>query len=407
VWFSAYTEGFQSAPKVYNLTVPTDAKDTGDIPIGHVGRYVRLMPSLSSTAMNISQVVIKDVSGNNLGMKRGVSVTSSDTKSGAAPPSSVVNGKLTINPWANLWHSLDSTDAYLQIDLGSEQYLASIQILGRADCCNRLVGMRIQISEEDPNIVAVMNPGPMDLIGVTFPKNMAKYALSVYGDPMTARMNLMSNYNTLQSQMQTTQYDQGVVNAWSADPLKESCKQLDTIRSNFMAQLATAKKSIKDLSGTVQLAGDIHDQNMGYQARLTNVCKGNLTADCMSLATQDAPMFSLLASYNTAEKDVYSNEYDISNNLQTITDAYRVLGCDVPADMVLPKDTSIGMIDTTDLTSKLQNFSPYYISPDIMKYIVGSIAPANKVEDKLQYSSDQMVIINQVVNNIKTLTNTT
>lgn len=406
-WMSVQ-EGFQSAaPNVRQITLPNDAKDTGDIQLGYVGRYVRLMASLTGDKyMNISQVIIKGANATNLGMKPGVIVTSSSTNPGALPPSSVVNGTLTVKSSNNLWQSSNSPNEFLMIDLGSEQYLTSIRILGRADSNNRMVGLRIQISQEDPKLLTVMNPSPTDLIQITFNKNISKCALAKYGDPVAARAKLISQYNDLEAEM-VGQYDPRVIAAWSSNPRKESCTQLKKLRDTFMTRLTETQKQIKDLSGTLQVAGDIRDQNAEYQNLLANTCKGQLTTDCISLAVQDAPMFSLLAKYDTANIDLYSNEYDISNNLQTVIDTYKILNCPLDPAMVLATDTSIGTIDTTVLTSKLQNFSPYYISPDMMKNIIDSIVPASDVKDKLQYSSDQLVSIGHIVRNIKALTNTT
>jgi hypothetical protein len=405
-WLSV-KEGFQSTtPNVREITLPTDAKDTGDIKLGYVGRYVRLMASRTGDKyMNISQVIIKGSDGSNLGIKPGVVVTSSSTNPGALPPSSVVDGRLTVRPSTNIWHSLDNPNEFLLIDLGSEQYLSSIRILGRADSNNRLIGLRIQISQEDPNLLTVMNPSETDLIKITFNKNISKYALTKYGDPVAARAKLISQYNDIETEM-VGKYDQNVVAAWSSNPRKESCKELKKLRDTFITRLAETQKQIKDLDGTLQVAGDIRDQNAEYQNLLANTCKGNLTTDCISLAVQDAPMFSLLAKYDTANIDLYSNEYDISNNLQTVIDTYKILNCQLDPAMVLPTDTTMGTIDTTALTAKLQNFSPYYISPDIMKNIIESIVPASDVKDKLQYSSDQLVNIGHIIKNIKALTNT-
>jgi hypothetical protein len=401
-------EGFQtSAKNLYEITVPRELKDTGDIQVGYIGRYVRLMPSLTGEKpINISQVVIKDKTGNNIGMKPGVLVTSSSTHPVGLAPSSVVDGTLTVKSWNNLWHSLDGPNEFLLIDLKSEQYITSIRILGRADCCNRLAGLRIQISEEDPNLVDVMNPGPTDIIRVTFNKQISNYALNKYGNAVTARAKLISQYNQLETEM-GAEYDPKVRADWSSDPRGETCLELKKLGDNFIKQLATTQKQIQDLSGTMNVAAELHDQNAEYQNTLTNTCKGQLTADCISLASQDGPIFSLLAKYNATSSDLYSNEYDISNNLQTVIDTYNILKCPVDPAMVLPTDTSIGNIDTAVLTSKLQTFSPYYISPDKMKNIVGSIIPANNVSDKIQYSSDQLVNIGNIVQNIKTLTNTT
>ena len=127
---------------------------------------------------------------------------------------------------------------------------------------------------------------------------------------------------------------------------------------------------------------------------------------CKNLASQDGPLFSLLSQYNTSQYDLYSGQIDISDNIQTIRDVYTILNCPAKADMGMPTGEELGTIDTTALTVKLQSFSPYYLSPDILQNIVRSIVSANDIGGTLQYTSDTLVNINQIVNNIKTLTNT-
>ena len=69
-------------------------------------------------------------------------------------------------------------------------------------------------------------------------------------------------------------------------------------------------------------------------------------------------------------------------------------------------DKNTGSVDTTVLRSKLQQLSPYYLSPDTLQYITSSIISAADSQATIMTTSDILININTVINNIKTLTKT-
>lgn len=69
-------------------------------------------------------------------------------------------------------------------------------------------------------------------------------------------------------------------------------------------------------------------------------------------------------------------------------------------------DNTIGNVDTTTLSMKLQQLSPYYLSPDTLKYITSSIISASDAKSSISASSDVIINIKNVIDNIKTLTTT-
>lgn len=79
---------------------------------------------------------------------------------------------------------------------------------------------------------------------------------------------------------------------------------------------------------------------------------------------------------------------------------------DSAGDMIYNSNTNLGTIDTTTLLSKLQQLSPYYLSPDTLQYITSSIISATDTENSLITSSDILINITNIINNIKFLTNT-
>jgi hypothetical protein len=79
---------------------------------------------------------------------------------------------------------------------------------------------------------------------------------------------------------------------------------------------------------------------------------------------------------------------------------------DAGGNVAYNSERDVGTIDTTVLRSKLQQLSPYYLSPDTLQYITGSIISAADSQASIMTTSDILINITNVINNIKTLTNT-
>jgi len=139
--------------------LPTGAVDQTVQTNGYKGRYVRLRPSLISGDgwVQVSQVVVKDAAGTNIARGKPVFTTSVRCEGGGCfqQGSVTVDGVLTPRSGANVWQPMtgNRTTEYMEVDLGSEVAISSIQVQGRPDCCNgihgndRMTGMRIEINQ--------------------------------------------------------------------------------------------------------------------------------------------------------------------------------------------------------------------------------------------------------------------
>jgi len=259
-----------------------------------------------------------------------------------------------------------------------------------------------QVRSPDPN-------DPNDMIPVKFSKYVSMYALAKYNyDVSGARQALFTQYDTLQSEMSTNLYDQATVAAWKANPKGQTCTQLNTLMNTFTTKLADLRTSVQDLSGTAVLASSMRDENMAYQVKHKNVCgKNPISPECIRLASQEGPVFPLLTQYNTVNNSLFSNEYDLSNNIQMLQATYDILQCTNPnPNARFEVQSTTGFVDTATLLTKLQDFSPYYLSPDTLSYITGSIVSATDSQASVATTSDVYINITNILNNIKTLTNT-
>jgi len=168
-----------------------------------------------------------------------------------------------------------------------------------------------------------------DKMPIEFSKYISIYALAKYNDISGARMALFNDYDTLQTEMSRNLYNQTSVAQWGADPKTNSCNQLDSIRKTFLQKIFNLRSQIQDLSGTSVLASNMRDENLAFQEKYKSVCKGTpLSPACVQLANQEGPVFSLLAKYETVNNNIFSAEFDISENLQTLNDTYTILHCD-------------------------------------------------------------------------------
>jgi hypothetical protein len=317
----------------------------------------------------------------------------------------------------------------------------------------------LRVSSPDPS-------DPNDHLPIKFSNYMSVYALARNSDLSGARSSLFSCYDTLQSEMATNLYDNTKREAWNRYPKLETCKKLDAVRAKYIIDYTNLNKMIQDLSGTEITAEKMVGENRAIQAKLTNICKTSpISQACKNLAEQDLPLYELLSKYDNVNVNLFSNSVDISNNLLLVNQVYRVMGCTEPNQFfstyfggptfwvdknkkypidigtcltchpctftnIAPqsffdiletsatpfecsmvrssqleiKDSELPLIDTDTLRTKLQEMSPYYLSPDIVDAVTSSIE--NNSAADLQTTPEILANISKVIGNIKRFTNT-
>ena len=142
--------------------LPTNDADQTIYTDEYEGRYIRIRPSVlkGDGWLNISQVIVNDVTLSNIAAGKLVYATSNYPQS--ENPRIVLDDSRVVRDFPNLWQS--GTNArdkeFLEIDLGDVNFISSIQILGRGNCRNaqycidRMMGVRIEINQHtSPNIL--------------------------------------------------------------------------------------------------------------------------------------------------------------------------------------------------------------------------------------------------------------
>jgi len=490
----------------------------------YLGRYVRIRPILYSAwgdgNVSLSSVIVRDRAGNNISIGKPTYTTS--IWPGTPPVTQLVDGKTTPNR-GTAFASGNRETEFIEIDLGSEVYVATIRILGGSDCCfpgqggyvsDRQKGLRVIVSsntsneaaaayatavlykavvpveipvpiapvqpiievrpvaprpqvaeiaepipiqplrpiveigpgggrrevaeiagpaviplkkvetepkatsfwdlvykvdkEQDPvaigKVSQVSDPDPNDtndLMPLKFSKYISIYALSQYGDLSGARQALFNNYNSMQSGLSKNVYSPPPE---GTDLKARSCANLDAARNSYTIKYNQVVTATQDLSGMAIKAGAMREENLAYQNANIEACKGgNRSPACISLASQEGPLFSLLAKYDTVNNTLAtSGAIDISNNLNVINTAYKFLGC-AGAPLAFSQNLAV-TIDTQTLISQLNQMSPYYLSPDTLQYITTSIISGPETDKSLMTDAEMLINISRVISNIKTMT---
>jgi hypothetical protein len=162
-------------PKRGKYILPTNDADQTISTNEYEGRYIRIRPSVQNGDgwLNISQVIVNDVTLSNIAAGKLVYATSNYPQ--IESPSIVVDDSRAVRDFPNLWQSgtNDRNKEFLEIDLGDMNFISSIQILGRGNCRNaqycidRMMGVRIEINKHtNPNVLNAYASGALARIPV-------------------------------------------------------------------------------------------------------------------------------------------------------------------------------------------------------------------------------------------------
>ena len=229
-------------------------------------------------------------------------------------------------------------------------------------------------------IEEVMYPKETDAFKMVFPRIFSLYALyEAGGDSALARNNLMVNYTDIQNRFVTVFQIPDENMRWSSNPKAETCAKLGEIQALLNSKVGAARKGVQDVSGTQMIAMGMKDDNMKFQKEYASACAKNMTPECKQLANQDGTVFPLLDDYDELNLQIFQDEDDIKDTLETIDITFSLLGC-TTKEMGYSAESDIGVIDVDSLREKLGELSPYYISPANLQYISRTLAGTDEVD---------------------------
>lgn len=272
-------------------------------------------------------------------------------------------------------------------------------------------------------ISAVSNPGPKDKFKMTFGNIISVYALAKYNmNSSAARAALIQNYDAIQAELTTevqTASEKTTATAFKTSPENAkttACSQLNTLAISLYGRVINIMAAVQDLSGTEILAESLHDENMRFQkGSAGKACTGQGATPspaCILLATQDETLFPIIHGYDEANVSLLTNGQTVQDVLNLVLQAYNGMQCQMPQisgpsiSSVFSEDylASLGIINTQNFVDKLQELSPYYISPTLVGYITRQLVATDEYSSNIQSTTDYIQSMSKTTNSIVSLT---
>ena len=256
-------------------------------------------------------------------------------------------------------------------------------------------------------IKRVSDPFPGDPFQVSFPKYISAYALAKYKrESVPARNDLLNNYDTNLRELTTLVYDQTRIAEWNTDPKTQSCVAIDIVKNNFAASLASLRLKMQELEGNVDTLAKMRDENLQFQKQYLSVCSTTPPSQaCVDLASQEPILFPLLAIFGKLNTNIFTTEIEIQENINVLNDTFKLLKCS-GGDVSVDIEKDVGTVDTLLLQEKLQILSPYYISPDTLRYVTNILITPEQVDESRLTNTTIYNDTNNTIKTIKTVTGT-
>ena len=190
---------------------------------------------------------------------------------------------------------------------------------------------------------------------------------------------------------------------------QKACNEISAKRIFLKQYMAALRSPVQDLSGVLLKGIDVKNENMNYQNQYTDSCLNNLTQGCMALASVDSGVFQTLPDMDLFYQNLLIGGYDLETLLDQLNFYSNLLNCPlVPgsqatydaSDNSIEIDRDIGVVDTEGLAYNLESLSPYYLSPDVVQYLLKFLISQEQL-DNLNYTS--IDYINQETKLVKQL----
>jgi len=220
------------------------------------------------------------------------------------------------------------------------------------------------------------------------------------------------------------------------DGYTEACRELTGKRNFLQSYVGYLRAPIQDLNATMISAKLAKQENMAFQNVWNEKCSSiqdietntSTTAKaCRALASVDQYELGLLddidqfyasvllenqdkLDYNLRYLNFYTNLMKCpmpSSSKVTFDASENLLAPDASGNIVNPKthisiSRDIGDLDTTTLLLELEKLSPYYLSPDVVQYIISFMISQQNLDYLRTTSQDYVNGIHNLMDKVGT-----
>lgn len=224
---------------------------------------------------------------------------------------------------------------------------------------------------------------------------------------------------------------------------QEACKELVAKRNFLRNYIKMIREPVVDLSNTMELSKIEKRNNMAFQRFFTEKCS-SLTPSidildasgrsinnsteakaCRALASVDKYQLELLPNVSEFYATVLlENKEKLNEAFKLINFYTNMMKCSIPNCSRVTRDISeniidssgntvnqntriniqrdIGVINSRELSLELEKLSPYYLSPDVVRYIIRFMISQEKLDYLNDTSADFVLGTVNLMNKIKT-----
>ena len=181
-----------------------------------------------------------------------------------------------------------------------------------------------------------------------------------------------------------------------------ACNEINTKRLFLKQYIQGLRSPVQDLSGLLLSGINIKKENMNYQNKFTDDCMKNLTPACIGLASVDAGVFAALPGIDIFYQNLLIGGYDLDALLQQLNIYSKLLNCpNNTNNNEIDIDRDIGVVDTESLAYELESLSPYYLSPDVVQYLLRFLISKEQLNNLRFTSADYVNQTRTIMNSIK------
>lgn len=193
----------------------------------------------------------------------------------------------------------------------------------------------------------------------------------------------------------------------------EACNELNQKRVILRSFIQELRSGVTDISSNLTSLLFARKENMGFQRSITDYCLENLETNpaCKVLASVDKHSLKEMPDLDIFYYNVLYGSYDISNLLYKLNYYADIVKCPAPtvsnratfdaSDNLFSVKRDIGIVNTETLFIEIQKLSPYYLSPEVIAYILRFLISREKLEELNYTSSDWIERYSQLATLVK------
>lgn len=160
-----------------------------------------------------------------------------------------------------------------------------------------------------------------------------------------------------------------------------ACNEINSKRLFLRSYIQRLRSPVQDLSATMLSGYYGKKENMKYQKQFTQTCLNNgINEPCKKLASVDIYSFQVLPDISLFYRNLLIGGIDIDNLLQQLNFYAELLNCpddpnsratgDTSGNEVFDNSRDIGEVNIGGLAYELEKLSPYYLSPDVVEFLL-------------------------------------